>query len=352
MRVRQIGWLLRRRWWLILAPAVVGVALSAVIVQQRPSHYVAEGSYVVRVSVADDSDRVRAAATLSSTDKIMSTYAGIARSSLVAARARENLELSEREADTVEVTSSVVPGSNIVLIGARSQDPGLALDMATVAGDLTASYVRGQDYEFLLTPLDEPTLPQEPKGSGGAELITKWGLIGLGLGVGLAVATEHGLPAGPPRRRLRRIIDERSSAYSRRYFQMRLHEELSRSRGAGRPFSVGVLQVLRRRPQGVEVEEPARLSDAELAGITAGIRQTLRQQDILGHLGRGRFAAILPDVDLDDARDLVTQWRRSTSPRLLPDPLGRDLTVSVSACEFRSTSFVGDPEAELVVSAL
>ena len=92
MRVRQIGWLLRRRWWLILAPAVVGIALSAVIVQQRPAHYVAEGSYVVRVSVADDSDRVRAAATLSSTDQIMSTYAGIARSSLVAARARENLE--------------------------------------------------------------------------------------------------------------------------------------------------------------------------------------------------------------------------------------------------------------------
>jgi GGDEF domain-containing protein len=176
--------------------------------------------------------------------------------------------------------------------------------------------------------------------------------VGLGLGVGLAVVTEHGMPSGPPRRRLRRIIDDRSSAYTRRYLQMRLHEELSRSRGAGRTFSVGVLQVLRRRPHGVEVEEPARLTDAELTAISAGIRQTLRDQDILGHLGRGRFAAILPDVVLDDARNLVLQWRRSTSPRLLPDRLGRDFIVSVSACEFRSTGFVGDPEAELVVSAL
>ena len=352
MRVRQIGWLIRRRWWLVLAPTVVAVTLSAVVVWQQPAHYVAEGSYVVQVSVRDPSDRVRAAEALSSTDTIMSTYSGIARSDLIAARAQENLGLSEREADAVDVTSSVVPGSNIVLIGARSEDPGLALDMATKAGELTASYVRGQDYEFLLASLDEPTMPQEPTGSGGADLIVKWGLIGLGLGVGLAVAAERGLPAGPPRRRLRKIIDDRSSAYTRPYLQMRLHEELSRSRAAGRTFSVGVLQVLRRRPHGVEAEEPARLTDAELAAISAGIRESLRDQDILGHLGGGRFAAILPDVGIDDARELVRRWRRSTSPRLLPDPLGRDYMVSVSACEFRSTTFVGDPEAELVVSAL
>ena len=69
-----------------------------------------------------------------------------------------------------------------------------------------------------------------------------------------------------------------------------------------RTFSVGVLQVLRRRPHGVEAEEPARLTDAELAAISAGIRESLRDQDILGHLGGGRFAAILPDVGIDDAR--------------------------------------------------
>lgn len=352
MRVRQIGWLLRRRWWLVLAPVVAAVALSAVVARQQSARYVAEGSYVVRVNVRDPADRVRAAGALSSSDTIISTYAGIARSDLVAARARESLGLSEREADAVEVTSSVVPGANIVLVGARSDDPRLALDMAAEAGKLTASYVRGQGYEFVLESLDEPTMPQEATGSGDAELTTKWGLVGLGLGVGLAVAAEHGLPSGPPRRRLRRIIDDRSSAYTRRYFQMRLHEELSRSRAAGRTFSVGVLQVLRRRPHGVEAEEPARLTDAELTSISAGIRGSLRGQDILGHLGGGRFAAILPDVGLDDARDLVRQWRRSASPRLLPDPLGRDYTVSVSACEFQSTSFVGDPEAELVVSAL
>ena len=347
-----MGWLFRRWWWLILTPAVVAAALAGGWAWQRAPLYTSEGSYVVRADVADASDLVRATVALTDTDDIVSTYARIARSSLIAGQARERLGLTEAEANAVEVTSSVVPDANLVLIGARSGDPRLARAMATSAGELTEAYVRAGNDAYLLVGLDAPTRPGAPSSRGVGGMIALGGAAGLAVGLGLAVAAERGLPSAPPRGRLREAVDERSHAYNRRYLGMRLHEEISRSGAPGHRFSVGVLQVLRRRPHGAEAEDLAALTDAQLRSVNTCIRETLREQDILGHLGQGRFAAILPNVEINGARALVQEWRRSIAPALLRDRMGRDFMVSVAACQFERSGFVGDPEAELIVSTL
>lgn len=352
MSLRQVGWLFRRWWRLILTPAVVAAALVGGWAQQRAPVYTSEGSYVVRADVADASDLVRATVALTDTDDIVATYARIARSSLIADQAREGLGLTEAQVRAVEVTSSVVPDANLVVIGARSDDPRLARAVATSAGALTEAYVRAGNDAYLLVGLDAPTLPEEPISRGTGRMAALGGAAGLAVGLGLAVAAERGMPSAPPRSRPREVVDERSHAYTRRYLALRLHEEISRSGAPDHLFSVGVLQVLRRRPHGAEAEDPATLTDAQLSAVTASIAGTLREQDVLGHLGQSRFAAILPNVDLDGARTLVQQWRRSIAPTLLRDRMGRDFMVSVAACQFERSGFVGDPEAELIVSSL
>ena len=351
MTARHIGWLVRRRWWLILAPALAAAVGAGAWAWQRPTVYASEGSYVVQVRVADQADLVRGTAALTSTDEVVSTYAGVAQSSLIAGRARRLLGLSRDEGAEVEVTSSVVPDANVVLIGARSSDPHLALEMAAAAGDLTQAYVREHGVSFRLTDLDPAREPEAASGRPAPGLVGGAALVGVAAGFALAAAAERGA-SGQPRRRLRDIVDEQSGAYAMHYFLMRLDEEVARSRRTGRPFSVGVLQVLRRRPEGDEVEEPARLTDTELKAVGAGISRTLREQDILGHLGHGRFAAILPDLDVGAARTLVQRWRRSPAPALLRFRRGRDYTVKVAACGFEGSGFIGDADAELIVGAL
>ena len=352
MSARHLGRLLRRWWWVILAPAVVAAALAGALAERRAPVYTSEGSYVVRADVADPSDLVRATSPLTSSDEIVSTYARIARSDLITERARQRLGRSASDLEGVAVASSVALDANVVLIGARSGDPELARDLAKAAGELTREYVDEGNDTYVLETLDAPELPDTPDDRGVQRLATVGALAGLAAGLGLAVGLENRMPSAPPRPRLREIVDERSSAYTKRYLQMRLREEVSRSRGAGQTFSVGVLQILRRRPHGAEVEEPAALTDAELTALSVGIRGTLHDHDILGHLGQGRFAAILPGFSLDEARTLVQQWRRSTAPTLLRDRMGRDFKVSVSACEFERSGFVGDADAELIVGDL
>jgi GGDEF domain-containing protein len=349
---RQIGRLVRRWWWLVLAPAVLLTALAAGWAAQRPPSYVAEGSYVVRVSVDEADDLVRATGALTETDEIASTYASVARSSRIAALARDRLGLAPGEGADVQVTSSVVPDANVVVIGARSSDPRLAFDMATAAGELTARYVGQDDATFLLAELDPARLPGAPVDRPVSALLVGAALTGLALGLGLALMAERSRPSGALRPRLRGVFDESSATYTKEYFQMRLAQEVARSRRTHHTFSVGVLQVLRRRPDGVEAEDPARLTDAELAAVSLGISRTLRKHDILGHLGRGRFAAILPDMHLADARALVLGWRRLPAGALSRDRRGRDFTVTASACEYEPSGFVGDPDAELIVSDL
>ena len=351
MSERRVGRLLRRRWWLVLAPAVVGGALAGLWAGQRPATYSAEGSYVVQVDVDDAADLARATAALTASDEIVTTYARIARSSLIAEQARERLDGSADEIAEVEVTSSVVPDANVAVIGARSNDPAIARAMAATVGHLTSSYVDAGGDAFRLERLDAPSLPEVPSDTGSARAVVVGCLVGLCLGFGLAAVAERRSPSVTRWGRLRDIIDERSHAHTKRYMQMRLDQEISRTQGTDRTFSIGVLQVLQRWPRG-EADEPAKLTNDELIAVGHGIRESLRTQDILGHLGDGHFAAILPDLGVEEARALVQQWRRSTAPVFLQNRRRRDFTVSIGACELQPAGFVGDPDAELIVSAL
>jgi signal transduction histidine kinase/FixJ family two-component response regulator len=73
-------------------------------------------------------------------------------------------------------------------------------------------------------------------------------------------------------------------------FLRRFTQELSRSRRHGRPLTLATFEP-------VEPLEPDQLGPAA-SKLRAGLRST----DILGHLGRGRFAACLPDASTSAAR--------------------------------------------------
>lgn len=87
-------------------------------------------------------------------------------------------------------------------------------------------------------------------------------------------------------------LDPETGLFNQLGLVNRLDQELSRRRPFDRALTVGVL-----KPSG-----PAGAKIAACAGV---IRRELRSPDVVGHLGGGVFAVLLPETPLDEGRLLV-----------------------------------------------
>ena len=346
----QLLWSIRRRLWLVVSIAIATVICAFIWAETRPDYYEAEGSYLVQPRTLDADDEVRAIEALASSEGITSTYTSIAESDRIVAVALAELGLEDGDRVDLEVQTSVASGTNILKVGARGRDPVLTRDMAAVVGDLTTSYVNELNDVFVLSTLDEPRLPTDATGAPTGLIVVAALVVGAGLGVLVALVTERISPA-TPRPWVRRMRDRSSGAYHKRYLKVRLGEEISRSRAGGHSFSLGVLHVMR-PGRGSDQDAPAELSEEDLVGMASRIQSSLRDHDILGHLGGGRFAAILPGMEMDDARRLVEHWRSEVTGFLIDRPLRSDVAISTGVCAYDSSAFVGDPDAERVAAAL
>jgi len=93
--------------------------------------------------------------------------------------------------------------------------------------------------------------------------------------------------------------DPITGLYDRRGLLLRLEHEVSRGRRYSRPVSLAVL-----RP-----DRP--VLDDSLRGLPDVMRARLRTQDLLGHLGDGVLAVILPECNVEAGRNAIS--------RLVPD---------------------------------
>ncbi len=93
--------------------------------------------------------------------------------------------------------------------------------------------------------------------------------------------------------------DPITGLYDRRGLMLRLDHEVSRGRRYSRPVSLAVLRPERYVP------------DDSLRGVPDVMRARLRTQDILGHLGEGVLAVVLPECNVEAGRNVIG--------RLLPD---------------------------------
>lgn len=353
MKARDIGQALLRGWSIALAAAVIGGGLGYQWAERQPHYYEAESSYIVRAAVDDVSNVVRATVTLTASDQIMETYVGIAASDALAARAQAALGILDGDRPSIEVTSRTLPGTNVILIGARSPDPELALAMALRVGRITEEYIADLNDVFVLAALDLASPPIAPSGPSSAVASAIGGAIALAAAVVVLSIVEYRRPRAWHHRQLKNIFDPETATYSSRYLGRRLREEVARSQYTGQPFSVGLLEPVRRERANSEGEEElAAITLAETDALAASIKATLRPQDMLGHLGQGRFAAILPGVGLDQAQQVVARWRRATTLLLLDGHLDRDVVVKAAACQYDPPLFVGDAEAEQLVNSL
>lgn len=342
-----------RRWRkLFVFAAVITAAGALFLVDQRAGGYESTGTYVVRPQVGDESDAIRATANLSGTAKTTSTFAYIAEGDLIGERARERLERVDPSLGSYEVEAAVAPGTNVVTISVRSDDPTLAYDMAIAVGAETVAYIADLGDVYTLGVIDPPTDPQR--------LLTAWvnpiwltsaGFVGIIVGLAAVLAADTLFPRGFRRDHHNPIPFASTDGGDATYTRLRLREEMARADDSGVPLKLAVMSVKVPDFEGRR-SGAAPLDEDDIPRIAQAVTPLLRGFEHLRHVGdaAGTFAAILPSAS--DARvATLTRDMRSATVERLDRGMGA-VKVVVSACTYQDHEFSGDTEARVLAEQL
>jgi len=350
MEMRRYVVILRRWWWLALPAFLVTTGLTLLLVLSQPPVYESRATFVVAPRSLDPDEAVNAFDTLIRGAQITSTYATIARSDLILARAEARLAGSTPTSD-ISVGAEVKTGTNVFEISIQGPDPDSARDYAVAVAAETVDYVDGMSNAYALEPLDSPRLPRLPVGPQKTLTIALGVLFGLALGGALALFAEYLNPGEPVEDRANENRASGRPLHDERSFRSHVRREVSRSKRTGHPFSFGVLKFATRNGANGKAAEMHLVDDPE--PIADAFRPTLRRDDALAWLGEGTFAVLLPDTPVAEAGMLLSAWRATMTE--LPDGELRGsgpLDVSTGVCEYRDSAFVGDRETILVAGTL
>ena len=196
-----------RRWPFAIIGLLLTTALTFAFLQQQPLVYKATGTMVVRPRTVNSADGVRAIDTLTRGVEISSTYATIARSDLILARAKEGVDPSLDTAGT-RVSSEVVTSTSILEVSVTGGDPQVVAALAAEVTRVTVAYVGELQPVFELQTIDEPQLPTRPIAPNRPLVLGTGVLFGVGVGVLFAFLAEAA--ARPARaRQMRREVSQR-----------------------------------------------------------------------------------------------------------------------------------------------
>jgi len=137
--------------------------------------------------------------------------------------------------------------------------------------------------------------------------------------------------------RLRELshIDFTTGVFNRRYFELRLTEEIARARRFQRPLSLAVLDIDDFKSLNDAYGHQA--GDAILGRVAECVRWTTRSIDVFCRLGGDEFAVLMPDADLSENPNMGERLRSVLERRhwtIEGVPADANVTVSVGGAVF------------------
>ena len=350
MEMRRYVVILGRWWWLALPAFLLTTGLTLLLVLSQPPVYESRATFVVAPRSLNPEEAVNAFDTLIRGAQITATYATIARSDLILARAEARLAGSTPTSD-ISVGAEVQTGTNVLELSIQGPDPDAALDFAVAVASETVEYVNQMSNAYALEPLDSPRLPRLPVGPQKGLTIALGVLFGLALGGALALFAEYLNPTERVEDRAKGSAISGRPLHDERSFRSRVRREVTRSKRTGNPFSFGVVKFATRKGANGKAGGIHLVDDPE--PIAEALRPTLRRGDALAWLGEGTFAVLLPETPVAEAGMLLSAWRATVTELPEGEPRGSGaLDVSTGVCEYRDSTFVGDRETIVVAGTL
>lgn len=187
--IRVVG----RSWWVIGLTLIVGLSTTIYFTRRQPPIYQATTTVVIGPSgrLTEVSQIVN---SLNALDRrsVVATYAKIPTSRTVRDRTREQLGLSSSQMRLYRVRTAIVPDTNILQIIVEGPDPRLVADVANAIAEQTKNYAPEFYGIFGLSILDRALPPTRPVAPELARNVSLGAVLGLLLGIGLALLIEYG----------------------------------------------------------------------------------------------------------------------------------------------------------------
>lgn len=294
MEVRFFLKIVQRGWWLILISALLAVNFSLIYSYYIVTpEYEATARFIVSPNLqsTDNRDMVN---SLEALDKrsIIATYAEVLNSYQITQDALKFLQMDSGDFSEYTLSATVLPDANIIRYSVKGPNPEVAALLANSIGQYAIDYVGNLYVVYYINFLDKATVPDEPIRPRPLQDAALALLVGLAIGVGIAVFRDQ-ISGTLNRFRQRNLIDYESQAYTRTYFEQRVREEIAKQPDAIITLAIVHLSGV----QEIYDSLPQVYTNIILRRVTETLKYQLRGNDIVGRWAKLEFCILLPATD-------------------------------------------------------
>jgi capsular polysaccharide biosynthesis protein len=338
MEIKLYLRMIQRSWWIVALTALSAVLAALISAFMTTPIYSSSSRYIVSPNpniLGGDVD-YNLIYSLDTLDKrtIITTYAEVLNSPRIYAEVAQALGLNDYDLVDYAYSATVFPETNIIEFTVQGPDPELAALLTARIGERAVDYVEGlyPIYEMgLLDPATVPTTPISPQPirDAGVALV-----LGLALGVGLALVSE--LLRSPLVNFMQhRKVDEMSQALNRPAFEETLKDA---ALGSIDDFCLCFVHL-----EGLR-DYMNVLPQSTLQNIFRHVNQVLKNQlrgnDLVGRWSDLDFSVLLAETPGQAAWNTMNRVQAALSIPIKIDVSGDDLDLKpvIGIAEYR----VGD----------
>lgn len=342
MEIKLYFRMLQRSWWIIAITALVAVMATLVASLLTTPTFRAVSRYIVSPNPAIVTGESNVLDSIGLLDKrsIITTYSEILNSPSIYRATLDSLNLTEAQVKDYGYLAVVLTDTNIIEFSVEGPDPAKTALLANNIGEHAVAYIQGLYPVYNLSQLDKAIVPAQPISPLPLRDAAVALVVGLALGVALALIREL-LNAPIENFMQQRRTDPMSMALNRLAFEEKLQDVAFAS---VTDFSLCIVHL-----EGLS-DYIAILPQPTLQNILRSVNQTLKNQlrgnDLVGRWSDVDFAVLLSDTSGDASMNTMGRVRMALSVPIKIDVSGEDLYMkpNIGIAEYR----VGDTAQSLV----
>lgn len=342
MEIKLFFRMLERSWWIIATTVLVAVSAALLLSYFQAPVYKVSSRFIVSPNLSFVTNQSGVLDSLNLLDRrsIITTYAEILKSPRIYGETINLLKLETSNLEGYSYDAVALPDASIIEFSVQGPDPLMAVVLANSIGQQAVNYVQNlyQTYNLtLLDPAVAPLVPISPLPLQNASIAF---VIGLALGVGLALVSE--LLNTPIKNFMsQNQLDKQSLALSTIAFEARLRD---RAFASTQDFSLSIVH-LKGLSELYDVLPNSTLENI-FRHVSRVLTDQLRGNDIVGRWGDIEFSILLLDTTGEAVLNTMGRVRIALSEPIRLDISGEDLYLSpeIGIAEYR----VGDTDVSLV----
>lgn len=348
MNIKMYFRMIQKGWWIIVLTVLATLNVILIIDMFSSPIYEATTRMIVLPNAESFAGK-DFVSSLSSLDNssIVTTYADVFDSEFNQQAFINTLNLTEDEIAEYSQSTVVLPDSNVLEIYVTGPNAEITAKWANGVARTGIDYMRNLYQVYEVNILDAAVVPTEPISPRPARDLSLGGVLGLLVGVILAILRDQ-LRIPLEAYRQRRLVDSQSGAFNREHFETLLAEQTEKSAGEGGVFSLVMIKL-----EGLmEFYDtlPQQVLNRLLTDVVGVLKAGLRGNDSVGRWDESTFSLLLPDTPVKAAETIKGRLLKALTPPMALASLDEKIALrpGVGVAEFTK----GADSDEIALKAL